>query len=110
MVCILLWSSDVRVHDSQAYQKIGVTRERIRRIWELREILLSFQTEVDIRLSESREKAGHKGIVYGYTEKQLHEKNTPGFELPSKFQRWLNKTLHQYRRHDQHQKPPHQYH
>ena len=32
-------SSAVRVHDSQAYRKIDVTRERISRILELREIL-----------------------------------------------------------------------
>ena len=44
MACILLWSSGVRVHDSQAYRKIDVTRERISRILELREILLTFQT------------------------------------------------------------------
>ena len=34
----------MRVHDSQAYRKVDVTRERISRILELREILLSFQT------------------------------------------------------------------
>ena len=34
----------MRVHDSQAYRKMGVTREGISRILELREILLSFQT------------------------------------------------------------------
>ena len=44
MACILLWSSAVRVHDSQAYRKIYVTRERTSRILELREIPLSFQT------------------------------------------------------------------
>ena len=44
MACILVWSSAVRVHDSQAYRKTAVTRERISRILELREILLSFQT------------------------------------------------------------------
>ena len=44
MACILLWSSAVRVPDSQAYRKMDVTRERISRILELREILLSFQT------------------------------------------------------------------
>ena len=44
MACILLWSSAVRVHDSQAYRKIDVIRERIGRILELREILLSIQT------------------------------------------------------------------
>ena len=32
------------VHDSQAYRKVDVTRERISFILELREILLSFQT------------------------------------------------------------------
>ena len=32
------------VHDSQAYRKMDVTRERTSRIWELREILLLFQT------------------------------------------------------------------
>ena len=44
MACILLWSSAVRVHDSQAYRKMDVTREPIICILELREILLSFQT------------------------------------------------------------------
>ena len=34
----------MRVHDSQAYRKMDVTRERISRILELREILLSFHT------------------------------------------------------------------
>ena len=34
----------MRVHDSQAYRKMDVTRERNRRILELREMLLSIQT------------------------------------------------------------------
>ena len=34
----------MKVHDSQACKKMDVTRERISRILELREILLSFQT------------------------------------------------------------------
>ena len=34
----------MRVHDSQAYRKLSVTRELIGRILELRETLLSFQT------------------------------------------------------------------
>ena len=34
----------MRVHDSQTYEKMDVTRERINRILELREILLSSQT------------------------------------------------------------------
>ena len=38
--CILLWSSAVMVHDSQAYRKMDVTREHISSILELREILL----------------------------------------------------------------------
>ena len=33
----------MRIHDSQAYRKIDVTRECISHILELREILLSFQ-------------------------------------------------------------------
>ena len=44
MACILLWSSAVRIHDLQAYRKMNVTREHISRFFELREILLSFQT------------------------------------------------------------------
>ena len=34
----------MRVHDSQAYRKMDVTRERISHILEPREIVLSFQT------------------------------------------------------------------
>ena len=34
----------MRVHNSKACRKMDVTRERISRILELREILLSFQT------------------------------------------------------------------
>ena len=34
----------MRVHDSQAYREMDVTRERISRILELRKILMSFQT------------------------------------------------------------------
>ena len=44
MARILLCSSAVRVHDSQAYRKMDVTRERISRILELGEMLLSFKT------------------------------------------------------------------
>ena len=44
MACILLSSSAVRVHDSQTYRKMDVTREHISRILELREIFLLFQT------------------------------------------------------------------
>ena len=36
----------MRVHDSQAYRKMDVTRERVSRILELRKIL-SFQTGFD---------------------------------------------------------------
>ena len=43
MACILLYSA-VKVHDSHAYRNMDVTRERISRILELRETLLSFQT------------------------------------------------------------------
>ena len=44
MACIILWSSAVRVHGSQVYRKMDVTRERISGVLELREILLSIQT------------------------------------------------------------------
>ena len=44
MACILLWSFSVEVHDSQACRKMDVTRERISRVLELTEILMSFQT------------------------------------------------------------------
>ena len=44
MACILLWSSAVRVHDSQAYRKMNVTRERFSCILELSKILPSFRT------------------------------------------------------------------
>ena len=46
--CILLWSSTVRVHDSQAYRKMDETKERISCILELREILLSSRTECNL--------------------------------------------------------------
>ena len=46
MACILFWNSVVRVHDSQANRKMNVTRERFSRIMELREIFLSFQTDL----------------------------------------------------------------
>ena len=44
MACILLWSSAVRVHDSQAYRKVDVTGEHVSHILELRKILMLFQT------------------------------------------------------------------
>ena len=48
MACILLGSSAVRVHDSQAYGKMDVTKERISLIFELREIILSLQTGLNL--------------------------------------------------------------
>ena len=44
MTRILLCSSAVRIHDSQAYREMDVARKRMSRILELREMLLSFQT------------------------------------------------------------------
>ena len=44
MAFILLWSSAVRVHNSQVHRKIDVIRERISHMLALREILLSLQT------------------------------------------------------------------
>ena len=54
MACILLWSSTVRVQDSQAHRKMDVTREWISCILELREILLSFQTDLEILAREEK--------------------------------------------------------
>ena len=48
MARILLRSFAVRVHDSQAYRKMDVTRESISRILELREMIPSFQTGFDL--------------------------------------------------------------
>ena len=48
MACSLLWSSAVRVHDSQAYRKMDVTRKLISHILELRGILLSVKTGVSL--------------------------------------------------------------
>ena len=48
MACILLWSSAVRVHDSQAYRKMAVRREHHSLIMELREILLSFKSSFNL--------------------------------------------------------------
>ena len=38
----------MRVYNSQAYRKTDVTRERIRPILELREILMSFKTGLNL--------------------------------------------------------------
>ena len=38
----------MRVHDSHAYRKRDVTRERVSRILELREILLLFKTNFNL--------------------------------------------------------------
>ena len=48
MACILLWSSAVRIHDSQAYSKMDMRMEHISCILELREILLSFQNALNL--------------------------------------------------------------
>ena len=48
MACVLFGSSAVRVHDSQAYRQMNVTRECNRHILELTEILLSFQTGLNL--------------------------------------------------------------
>ena len=41
---VFFFGALLRVHDSQAYRKMDVTRERISCILELREMLMSFQT------------------------------------------------------------------
>ena len=52
----------MRVHDSQAYRKMDVTRERINRILELREILLSIQTGFSL-VNAAVEEDGTSGLV-----------------------------------------------
>ena len=51
----------MRVHDSQAYRKMDVTRERISRILELKEILLSFQT--GLKKSLSKRSTGRHNVI-----------------------------------------------
>ena len=62
MACILLWSSAVRVHDSQSYRKMDVTRERISCFLEPRETLLSFRTGVN--LANAAVVCAIAGLVY----------------------------------------------
>ena len=38
----------MRIHDSQAYRRMDMTRENISRILELREMLLSFQADFNL--------------------------------------------------------------
>ena len=54
MACTLLWSSAVRVNDSQAYRKMNVTREHISRILELREILLYISCMLPLYISTAQ--------------------------------------------------------
>ena len=54
MACTLLWSSAVRVHDSQAYRKMNVTREHISGILELREILLYISCMLPLYISTTQ--------------------------------------------------------
>ena len=66
MACILLCSSAVRVHDSQVYRKMDVTRERISHILELLEILLSFQTEGKHSYTGSVTSSAPQGSILGH--------------------------------------------
>ena len=68
MARILLCTSAVRDHDSQAYRKMDVTRERISRILKLKEMLLSFQTGINLV---------NAAVVCAILE------SVPDFELPS---------------------------
>ena len=43
MAFILLWSSTVRVNDSQAHRMMDVTRKHISHVLEMKEILLSLK-------------------------------------------------------------------
>ena len=65
MACILPCSSAVSVHDSQAYRKMDMTRERIRRILEQREILLSFQMGFNL-VNAAVEEDSISGFIIGF--------------------------------------------
>ena len=75
MACILLWSSAVRVHDSQAYRKMDVTRECISCILELTEILLSFQTGFSYNWWGSLWPSVHIFLGGHYAVLEGHKKN-----------------------------------
>ena len=81
MARILLWSSVVRVHDSQAFRKMDVTRERISCILELREILLSFQT--GFKFSLSLQKFNLPNSAFGRVHiAQLSNRNSRQMPVP----------------------------
>ena len=51
----------MRLHDSEAYRKIDVTREHISRILKPRETLLSFQTSFNLVQDDN---VGYTKLVY----------------------------------------------
>ena len=52
----------MRVHDSQAYRKMDVTRKYISGILELREILLSFQCGFNLAIPQTLRKVSGAGF------------------------------------------------
>ena len=65
MACILLWSSAVRVYNSQPYRKMDVTRERISRIF----IIIIIINPLTAR-------------VVGAPQMILHKQFSPFFPVP----------------------------
>ena len=64
----------MRVHESQTYRKMDVTRDLISRILELREILLSFQTGMSalqlLNVSDALRNSGVSGETLRFTSIQ----------------------------------------
>ena len=90
MACILLWSSAVRIHDSQAYRKMDVTWERISHILEPREILLSIQTGFSLvnatvvcAIVESSSDLEPSSVITEPRHSKLAEDNTEQIESTS---------------------------
>ena len=88
MTRIILFSSAVRVHDSQAYMKMDVTRERIGRILELRKLLRWFQTGCNI-VNAAVACAFQESIqTFGSGDLNFVVRSTPyrGFQSPDQLQ------------------------
>ena len=69
MACILLWSSAVRVHDSQAYRKMAVTMERTSHILEQ----IGTKKEVG-RQHQGMDRPGVREVPEGSGEQRKMEK------------------------------------
>ena len=100
MARILLCSSAVRVHDSQAYRKMAVARELISRTLELRKMLLSFRNGLNLDNAavvkhrnipppKKKKKLQKTDLVLERIRAHLFDSNMTKFEqLSTKTQNW----------------------